>query len=130
MPVTLNLETDMVLWSAVLFALTALGGLALAAIHFRGGGREPPPTALALVHGLVAATALVLLVIGALNAGAGSPALPWISIAVFVAAALGGAYMFLGKHLRGEPLPGKVVVLHGVLAVAGFALLLAFLLGA
>jgi hypothetical protein len=38
--------------------------------------------------------------------------------------------MFLGRHLRGEPLPGNVVVLHGALAVAAFALLLAFLLGA
>ena len=120
----------MYLWSAILFALAALGGLALAALHFRSGGRERPPTALALVHGLVAATALVLLIIAALGAGAASPTLPWISIAVFVVAALGGAYMFLGKHLRGEPLPGKVVVLHGVLAVTGFALLLAFLLGA
>lgn len=120
----------MYLWSAILFALAALGGLALAALHFRGGGTERPPTSLALVHGLVAATALVLLIIGALQAGAGGATLPWVSVAVFVVAALGGAYMFLGKHLRGEPLPGKVVVLHGALAVAGFVLLLAFLLGA
>lgn len=120
----------MYLWSAVLFALAALGGLALAALHFRSGGTERPPTALALVHGVVAATALVLLIVGALAAGAGSSALPWLSVAVFVVAALGGAYMFLGKHLRGEALPGKIVVLHGALAVAGFALLLAFLLGA
>lgn len=118
----------MVLWSAILFALAALGGLALAAIHFRSGGTERPPTALAVVHGLVAAAALVLLILGA--PGAGGSALPWASVGVFVVAALGGAYMFLGKHLRGEPLPGKVIVLHGVLAVAGFVLLLAFLLGA
>lgn len=120
----------MILWSAILFALAALGGLALATIHFRSGGAERPPTALALVHGLVAAAALVLLILGALAAGTPSQGLPWVSVAVFVVAALGGAYMLLGKHLRGEPLPGKVVVLHGALAVAGFALLLAYLLGA
>ena len=53
----------------------------------------------------------------------------WSAI-LFAVAAIGGAYMFLGKHLRGEPLPGKVVILHGVLAVAGFLVLLGFLFGA
>jgi hypothetical protein len=120
----------MFLWSAILFAMAALGGLTLAALHFRGRGRERPPTALAVVHGLVAALALVLLVIAALGAAAGSSALPWIAVAIFVVAALGGAYMFLGKHLRGEPLPSNVVILHGALAAAGFLVLLAFLLGA
>ena len=118
----------MFLWSAILFALAALGGLTLAAMHFRGGGRERPPTALAVVHGLVAAAALVLLIIGVAGAVAGMSALPLAALALFVIAALGGAYMFLGKHLRGQALPGPVVVLHGLLAVAGFLVLLAFLL--
>jgi len=117
----------MFLWSAILFAVAAAGGLTLAAMHLRSRGRERPPTALAVTHGLVAAVALVLLIIAALGTAAGSSALPWTAVAIFVVAALGGAYMFLGKHLRGEPLPGKVVILHGVLAVVGFLVLLAFL---
>ncbi|MDA8109349.1 MAG: hypothetical protein M0015_12050 [Betaproteobacteria bacterium] len=119
----------MFLGSAILFALAALGGLALAALHFRAGARERPPTALAVVHGLAAAAALVLLIIGVLGPAAGGSGLPVIALVLFVVAALGGAYMFLGKHLRGQPLPGTVVVLHGLLAVAGFLVLLAFLLG-
>jgi hypothetical protein len=119
----------MFLWSAILFAVAALGGLTLAVMHFRRGG-ERPPTALALVHGLVAAVALVLLIVGALGLAAGSSSLPWISVAIFVVAALGGAYMFLGKHLRGQALPGGVVVLHGALAVVGFLVLLGFLVSA
>jgi hypothetical protein len=120
----------MFLWSAILFAVAALGGLTLAVFHFRSGGRERPPTALALVHGLVAAVALVLLIVGALGLAAGSSSLPWISVAIFVVAALGGAYMFLGKHLRAQALPSGVVVLHGALAVIGFLVLLGFLVSA
>jgi hypothetical protein len=118
----------MFVWSAILFALAALGGLTLAVMHFRSGGRERPPTALAVGHGLVAAAALVLLVIGVLGAAAGSSTLPVVALAIFVVAALGGAYLFLGKHLRGQALPSAVVVVHGLAAVAGFLVLLAFLL--
>lgn len=118
----------MFVWSAILFALAALGGLTLAVLHFRSGGRERPPTALAVGHGLVAAAALVLLIIGVLGAAAGTSVLPAVALAIFVVAALGGAYLFLGKHLRGQPLPSAVVVIHGLAAVAGFLVLLAFLL--
>ena len=118
----------MFVWSAILFALAALGGLTLAVMHFRSGGRERPPTALAVGHGLVAAAALVLLVIGVLGAAAGSSTLPVVALAIFVVAALGGAYLFLGKHLRGQALPSAVVVVHGLAAVAGFLVLLAFVL--
>lgn len=117
----------MFVWSAILFALAALGGLTLAVMHFRSGGRERPPTALAVGHGLIAAVALVLLIIGVLGA-AGPSMLPVAALAIFVVAALGGAYLFLGKHLRGQPLPSAVVVVHGLVAVAGFLVLLAFLL--
>jgi hypothetical protein len=118
----------MFVWSAILFALAALGGLTLAVMHFRSGGRERPPTALAVGHGLIAAVALVLLIIGVLGAAAGSSTLPVVALAIFVVAALGGAYLFLGKHLRGQALPSAVVVIHGLAAVAGFLVLLAFLL--
>lgn len=118
----------MFLWSAILFALAALGGLTLAVLHFRGHGRERPPTPLAIGHGLIAAVALVLLILGVIGAPAGTSSLPVVALAIFVLAALGGAYLFLGRHLRGQPLPSAVVVVHGLAAVAGFLVLLAFLL--
>lgn len=118
----------MFLWSAILFALAALGGLTLAVMHFRSQGRERPPTPLAIGHGVVAAAALVLLILGVFGAPAGTSALPAIALAIFVLAALGGAYLFLGKHLRGQALPSTVVVVHGLVAVAGFLVLLVFLL--
>jgi hypothetical protein len=50
-----------------------------------------------------------------------------LALGLFVLAALGGAYMFFGKHLRGEPLPTPVVIVHGLAAVSGFVVLLIYL---
>jgi hypothetical protein len=41
-----------------------------------------------------------------------------------VLAALGGATLFLGFHLRQRALPIPLVIGHGLLAVTGFVLLL------
>ncbi|RDD61396.1 hypothetical protein [Ferruginivarius sediminum] len=117
-------------WSVVIFAVAALGGLALAVMHFRSGGKERPSTGLAVVHGLAAALAVVLLIAGIANSAAGFSAglssLAVVALVLFVVAALGGAYLFLGKHLRGESLPSAVVVIHGGVAALAFVLLLVF----
>lgn len=123
----------MFVWALVIFAIAALGGVTLAVMHFRAGGKEPPPTALALLHGLVAAVAVIFLLI-AIGAtpegfGAGFSSAAIVALLLFVLAALGGAYMFLGKHLRGEALPTPVVIVHGLVAVAGFLALLVYVLG-
>jgi hypothetical protein len=113
----------MLVWAAIVFAVAALGGVTLAVLHFRG--RTPPPTPLALLHGLLAATGLVLLIAAALTMpGFGGLALG--SLVVFVVAALGGFYLF-SYHLRGKALPSPVVLIHGGAAVVGFLLLLAYL---
>ncbi|MDX1486754.1 MAG: hypothetical protein R3268_01040 [Acidiferrobacterales bacterium] len=111
----------MLLTAAVLFAIAALGGVTLAVIHFRGTN---PPVPLAVVHGLFAAAALVVLIVGLL--GAGTATLGWIALALFLIAALGGFYMF-ATHLRGKRLPSPVVVIHGLAAGAAFVLLLVLL---
>jgi hypothetical protein len=114
----------MLLTAAALFAIAALGGVTMAIIHFRGAN---PPVALAVVHGLFAASALVVLVIGLL--GGGTTTLAWIALVLFLIAALGGFYMF-ANHLRGQRLPSPVVIIHGLAAVVAFVLLLAVLYAA
>jgi hypothetical protein len=113
----------MLRWAAALLALAALGGATLATLHFRG--RSPLPMPLALLHGALAATGLVLLVIAALQPGFGGLAM--LSLVIFLLAALGGFYLF-SFQLRGLPLPSAVVLAHGSAAVIGFVLLLAFLM--
>jgi hypothetical protein len=115
----------MVRWAAALFALAALGGATLATLHFRG--RSPLPMPLALLHGLLAATGLVVLIIAAMQPGFGGLAM--VSLVIFLLAALGGFYLF-SFQLRGLPLPSAMVLAHGSAAVIAFVLLLAFLMGA
>ena len=116
----------MLLWATILFAIAALGGATLSTLHFRG--RTPLPMPLALLHGLLAASALVLLVVAALTLP-GFGGLGLAALVIFVIAALGGFYMF-SFHLRGQPLPSPVVLIHGGAAVLGFVLLLLYVFGA
>jgi len=106
--------------AAVLFAVAALGGVVMAAMRF--GGRELPPMALAIVHGLFAASGLVALLLFVVNSNASTLAI--VSLVGFVVAALGGFSLF-AHHLRGKALPLNYVVIHGVGAVVSFAILLA-----
>jgi hypothetical protein len=110
-------------WAAIVFAVAALGGATLATLHFRG--RSPLPMALALLHGVLAASGLVLLIAAAL-AQPGFGGLALASLVIFFIAALGGFYLF-SFHLRGRPLPSPVVLIHGTAAVVAFLLLLAFI---
>jgi hypothetical protein len=106
--------------AAIVLGLAALGGLTLAAMRLMGSPR--PPTWMALGHGAVAATGLGLLIYAAIDPGI--PDLAQIALGVIVLAALGGATIFLGFHLRQRPLPIPLVIGHGVIAATGYALLL------
>lgn len=106
----------------VLFALAAAGGLIMAIMRFRG--REQPPLALAVVHGLAAAAGLVALIV--IVARGGTPGAASVGLVLLLAAALGGFVLF-GNHLKKHPLPIPLMVIHALVAVAGFvALLVAF----
>jgi len=107
--------------AAIVLALAAVGGLTLAIIRLRGAPR--PPTWMALGHGAVAATGLGLLIYAAFDPGI--PTLGQAALCVLVLAALGGATMFIGFHLRQQPLPIPLVIGHGLIAATGFLLLLA-----
>jgi hypothetical protein len=104
--------------SIVLFAIAALGGLTLAVLRFRN---KPLPMPLALLHGLLAATALVLLLVVAL--GTSGTTLEKGALGGFVIAALGGFFLF-SLHVRKRTLPVAVVVIHGLVAVGAFVTLL------
>lgn len=107
--------------AAVLFALAALGGITLAAMHFM---KKPLPLALALVHGAVAAAGLVLLIIAVATGATATVAVA--ALVVFIIAALGGFTLFT-FYLRHQPLPTPLVVMHGFAALAAFLTLLVFL---
>ncbi|MFG0274548.1 MAG: hypothetical protein ACF8QF_05785 [Phycisphaerales bacterium] len=105
--------------AAAVFAITALGGAALAVLHFQGRKRSWP---LAIVHLLLGATGLVLLALGLLRRddfGAAGAA-----FVIFVVVALGG-FILMSFHARNRPLPTGLVLVHGGAAVCAFVLLVA-----
>lgn len=103
----------------ILFAVAAVAGLSMAVMHFRG--QTPPRPWIAAVHGLFAASGLVVLLLAVVKVSHGLAT--QVSLVLFLLAALGG-FVLLSFHLRGRALPTGLVVGHGVLAVAAFVVLL------
>jgi hypothetical protein len=108
------------LWaSIILFAIAALGGVVLAVLRI---SNRPLPLPLAVVHGLVAATALVIFIVTIVGS-AMTPTTAAVALILFLIAAIGGAVLF-SLHLSGKKLPLPLVLGHGLLAVVAFILLL------
>src|SRR5687768_2242609 len=107
--------------AAFVLALAAIGGLTLAVIRFRGA--PWPPMWLALGHGAVAATGVALLIYAAMSP-VGIPRLAQVALGIFLLAALGGAVLFFGFHMRRKELPIPFVLGHGLIAATGLLLLL------
>jgi hypothetical protein len=103
-----------------IFAVAAAVGVTMAIAAFQG---KFPPVASAILHGVVAASALVLLLIAVFVYGAAGPA-AW-ALGFLLVAALGGFGLAFGFHARKKPLPKGFVAGHGLIAVIGFLLLLA-----
>lgn len=110
-------------YAIIVFAITAVVGLLLAASVLRG---KLAPWALSIVHALLGATGLVLLILTAMQGA--WPGRVTASLGLLVVAALGGFYL-ASIHLRKQVAPKGIVVLHAGLAVAGFLTLLSVLLG-
>lgn len=106
--------------AAIILGAAALGGIIMAGIRL--SGKPLPPTWLAVVHGLAAATGVGVLAYHA--ATTGLPDKANYALGVFVLAAVGGLVMFFGYHQRGRPLPVAFVLVHGLIAIAGYVLLL------
>lgn len=115
------MEPALILRTAcTLLAITALGGLTMAGIRF--SGKPQPPTWLAMLHGLLAGSAVTLLLYAYFTVGI--PALAAWALLLFLIAAAGGAFINLNYHWKMVPLPIGLIVGHAVIAVVGFVLLL------
>jgi hypothetical protein len=109
----------MVYVTVALFAVAAVFG-AINLVRLAASGRAPRVTV--YLHGLVAATALVLLVIYAVT---NTAAAPIVALILFVVAALGGFLLF-GIDVTTKKPPKWLGFIHGAVAVAGFVFLLIF----
>lgn len=109
----------MLIAAIVLFAIAALAGFTMAAIHFRS--RTTPRALLAGFHGLFAASGLIVLILAVMKASS-TPA--QASLGILLLAALGG-FTLVSFHVRGRRLPDGLVVGHALLGIAGFATLIA-----
>jgi len=105
--------------AVVLLALTAAGGLLLAALRFTGRSHLPPP--LAMLHGLLAGAALTLVLyagfVGEMSAAA------WGGLALLLVAALGGLVLNLAYHWKNRALPVPLVLVHAAAAAGGLVVL-------
>lgn len=106
-----------------LFVLAALFGLYMAARVFRN---TLPPWPAAILHGLFAASGLLVLLYAVLTTSVGLPLI--VAACLLVVAALGGFFM-LSFHMRKQPPPKAVVVVHALAAVLGVATILGDALG-
>ena len=102
-----------------LLAVSATGGLTMAAIRF--GGKPHPPTWLAMLHGFLSAAALTLLLYACFTVGL--PGMAQLALLLFLVAAAGGAYMNLNFHWKMLPLPKAIILVHAGVAICGFLLL-------
>ena len=103
----------------VLLAITALGGLLMAGMRF--SGRPRPPSSIAMLHGLLAASGLTLILYAGFTAGMGSGG--WLGLVLLVAAALGGLVLNLRYHSEGLELPVWLILVHAAVAAAGLVVL-------
>lgn len=102
----------------VIFAIGALGGLALVTYVLRG---RLAPWPLSLLHAALGAAGLLLLLYVGFITGLSRAALT--ALVILVVAALGGFYL-ASIHLRGKVAQKPVVFVHAGVAVIGFLTLL------
>jgi hypothetical protein len=102
-----------------LFALSAVLGITILVSWLN---KKNVSRAVVYSHGIAAAIALGLLVWYAVEHPGNFPR---VSLILFGIAAIGGFYMFF-LDLKKKPGPMAVAFIHGLLAVAGFVMLLAF----
>lgn len=108
----------MVYTAIALFSIAALLGMFLLSLVLQ---KKETPKAIAFIHGLFAAVALVILLIYTFRT---EPDLTAASV-LFVIAAIGG-FVLIARDLMGKSLPKSLAVAHGLLAVTGFVFLLAY----
>lgn len=105
--------------AVVLLAITAAGGLLMAFMRFRG--RPNPPNWIAMGHGLLAGSALTLILYPAFTVGIARTAV--LGLVLLLAAAAGGLLLNLNYHVKHRELPIWLVLVHAAVAVIGFVIL-------
>ncbi len=109
--------------SAVLFGIAALGGLLMAGIRF--ARRVNPPAAIAMLHGLLAASGLTLLAYAiCTDRAAPGTSMGTVALVLFLLAALGGVVMSLKYKWNRVLIPAWLLLGHATAAVLGFVVLL------
>jgi hypothetical protein len=109
----------MLQFAVLVFAIGALGGVVLATSVLRG---RLAPWALSLLHAALGAAGLVLTALVVLGGGADVPPRTGLALLLLAVAALGGFFL-ASYHLRKQPGPRPVVLIHAAVAVVGFVLL-------
>ena len=105
----------MLVYSVILFAVAALFGLYLIARIFGG---QLPPWLPVILHGLFAASGLLILLYAAFVAGP-APTAVIVAAVLLLIAALGG-FTLLSFQLRRQVPPKPMAAIHALGAVAGF----------
>jgi hypothetical protein len=101
-----------------ILSLAAILGLVLLSFVLR---KKETPKAVVIGHGLLAVTAVILLIIYSVGPGPG----PTESIILFLIAATGGLIL-VSRDFIGKTIPRWLAVAHGLIAITAFVLLLAF----
>ena len=101
-----------------IFGLAAIVGMYLLSLILR---TKSTPKAVSALHGLLAGTALILLIVYTLGNKPG----PWPSVIIFTIAALGGLVLIY-RDLTGKTIPKWLGITHGLTAILGFVLLILF----
>ncbi len=108
----------MLVSALVIFAIAAVGGLLLATHVLRD---KFAPWVLSVAHALLGAAGLVVLIVMLVTGSTAQQVL--IGFVLLLVAALGGFFL-ASFHLRKKLPPKAVVVVHALLALAGFLTLL------
>jgi hypothetical protein len=116
----------MLIASILFFAIAAVGGVVLAAMRLK---HQPMPASLAMAHGSLAATGVVLLII-AMAVCVKCSAVLTTALVLFLVAAAGGVFMAAAFSMRKKAIPIPLMLVHGSLAVIAFLLLLIRVVGA
>ena len=106
--------------AVALLGIAALGGLLMAVTRLSQD--KNPPSWLALLHGLLAASGLTLLVYATLTVGI--PPMACAGLVLLLLAALVGVVLNQKYQWRAVLLPRGLLMGHAALAVIGFVLLL------
>jgi hypothetical protein len=115
----------MLIYAITLFVLAAVFGIYMLLRVF---GNALPPWSAAILHGLFAASGLLILLYAAFLAPTPQPQAVTIAAILLVAAALGG-FVLVSFHLRKQVPPKALAAIHALAAVGGVGTLAASMLG-